>query len=704
MTDSAETTPLGALESAMETSSWDRVEELWLEALDLDPVPVDALLEVRRELWQTGQKTLALTLLELLVDALDERGEGAAALAAVREVVRLSPKPDDALRQRLERAFVAARADSPTLDRVRAHFGLVEARRPLLVLETMEQWLDHDVGTVVEVQGQGVGRVIDLNLELDNVKVDVGGARPLSIPFGALSRYVRRLRPGSFLHRKVVEPEALAAFVAAEPGNALTEILEAQGEPSDVAAIKGALDGLLPAKQWTQWWNRARKHPRIVHSGSGSRLKYQVTASAADAAEAILVELQTAAPRDRLAVAKRAAARGEGVAADAAAILRDSLAELEGTDAGLAWETASALASLPAGAADAAASLERVLVAADPQHLLAGIEDRSARLEALEGLRRTHAEIWPVVWSDWLLHEEHPANLDTITATLLASGHEELLDAALESIFRDYLQHGPRLVWACEAMVREDASEALTRRMTPSILERIPDLLSRKEFAPLRARSKALLDGGQVAIRLILESASPQQAERFAQRIDRLDVVEPQRAGLVKQAAAQRGVRPQHDDTPMLVATRRAVATRQAELKNLLEVEIPKTLKGINAAAAEGDLRENFEYHMLRDRQELQSARAAKLQRELAQVRILEPGTAKTSQVNIGTVVHLESPADGVLPPVTILGPWDADVECRIYANGADVAQHLIGSRVGDEVEVDGVRARITKIEAWTGK
>ena len=46
-----------------------------------------------------------------------------------------------------------------------------------------------------------------------------------------------------------------------------------------------------------------------------------------------------------------------------------------------------------------------------------------------------------------------------------------------------------------------------------------------------------------------------------------------------------------------------AVEAKREELRTLLEVDIPKTLKGINAAAAEGDLRENFEYHMLRDRQ-----------------------------------------------------------------------------------------------------
>ena len=118
---------------------------------------------------------------------------------------------------------------------------------------------------------------------------------------------------------------------------------------------------------------------------------------------------------------------------------------------------------------------------------------------------------------------------------------------------------------------------------------------------------------------------------------------------------------------------------KRAELKQLLEVEIPKTLKGINAAAAEGDLSENFEYHMLRDRQELQSARAAMLQAELAQVRILEPGSANTSQVNIGTMVHLADSTGTELPPITILGDWDADIDRRIFAAGSELAQGLPG-------------------------
>jgi transcription elongation GreA/GreB family factor len=85
-------------------------------------------------------------------------------------------------------------------------------------------------------------------------------------------------------------------------------------------------------------------------------------------------------------------------------------------------------------------------------------------------------------------------------------------------------------------------------------------------------------------------------------------------------------------------------------------------------------------------------------------VRILEPGSTDTSSVNIGTIVSLEANGGTPLDPVTILGPWDADVERRIFANGTEIAQGLIGRVVGDQVEVDGQRARITAIEPWMGE
>ena len=234
---------LAALESAIETEEWDHVEELWLELLEAGPVPTAELLEARRKIWKAGRKTMARTLLELLVDTLEAGDDPAAALAAIRELVRLTDKPGEDLRRALERALRRARADSPSLEAVLAKYPIAGSRRPLEALETAELWLDLDVGTVVELRGQGYGRVTEANLKLDHLRVDLGGPRPVSVPIGAAAKYLRRLPEGSFLHRKVTGPEDLAKHVTSQPSESLAELLGSLEGPADVATIKAALEG-----------------------------------------------------------------------------------------------------------------------------------------------------------------------------------------------------------------------------------------------------------------------------------------------------------------------------------------------------------------------------------------------------------------------------------------------------------------------------
>jgi len=689
---------------ALEVEDWDRLEGLWLEALDERPISTAELLEVRRLIWKGGRKNLARTLLELLADSLEENAEPTEALAALRELVRLAgAKPPSELTERMTAAFAEVRSGSPSLEAVLERYPMVTTRRPLEDLEAAECWLDHDLGTVVEVVGQGVGRVVDLNLRLENIKVDLGGSRPVSIPFGAARRHLRPLPDGDFRRRKVEAPESLAEFVDNEPGEALAEVLESLGEASDVGAIKAALDGLLAPARWTSWWTKARKNPRVLSSGSGSRLRYTVSHSAESADEALLAELRAAAPSDRPAIARRLADRGRDSAVAAAGVLADNLSKIESSEPGLAWHTAGVLASLPGGKDAGAECRKRLIETVEALALLSGIADRGSRQEALQAVVDRDPAGWPEVWAEWLLHEEAPQLLGEIAGRLEAEGQDALLDQAMEAVFRNHNNHPAQFVWACEVMTEDGCPRAVRNRMTPSLLEKIPDAITRKEFASIRGRAKGLLDGGKVAIRLLMDSANAQQATRFSQRIARLDSVEPQRQRLIEQAAQHQHRETAAEERPVLAATREAVEAKQEELRHLLEVEIPKTLKGINAAAAEGDLRENFEYHMLRDRQELQSARAAKLQEELTTVRILEPGAADVSAVNIGTVVHLEGEDGEALDPITILGAWDADLERRIFANGSEFAQRMIGKSTGDTVEVDDGSAIITRIEAWQG-
>jgi len=693
-----------AFQQALDAEDWDRLEQLWFEGLDAEPIPTAELLEVRRVLWQAGNKTLAITLLELLADACEARNDSSGGVRVLSELVRLNSPPPTELLQRLEDRFAAARRGSPSLRPVLDRYQLARSRKPIETLEIMERWLDHDQGTVVEVIGKGVGRVTDANLELETFKVDLGGTRPVSVPFGVAARYLRRLPEGDFRRRKVENPEALLALVKETPGEALVELLSSYSEPVDVSTIKTALDGLVAPESWTSWWSKARSHPRVLTSGSGSRLRYSIAHSAESASDVLLGELRTASLRDRLAVARRLSGRDAGTARAAAELLAESLPDIMVADPGLAWETTGVLAGLPSGAGPAADFRQRLVEGAEHLRLLSGIQDRVARAEALDAIRSAFPDDWAGVWASWFLHEQHPGVLGSIASELEAVGAIGDLDASVEAVFRNHTEHPRQFVWACEVMTEPGAPESIRRRMTPSLLEKLPDTLGRSEFGAVRARAKELLEGGRVAVRLILEEATSQQADRFISRIGRLPAVEPQRLRVLEEAArhAQGAVREDH--TPVFAATRAAVEAKRHELKRLLEVEIPRTLKGIQSAAAEGDLRENFEYHMLRDRQELQSARAAALQRDLARVQILQPGCADTSRVNIGTVVQLNDENGGALQPVTILGSWDADLAQRIFSNDSGFARSLLGRSVGDSVEVEGLQATISEIDAWTGE
>ncbi len=699
-----EIVPPSGLSEAVDSHEWDRLEELWLEALDVKPIPTLELLEIRRLMWKAGRKNQAMTLLELLAETLEASDDAPGALASLREMIRLAPAADPERLERLLQAFSTVRRGSPSLDDVINHYAPAESRHPLEALESMETWLNHDVGTVVEVQGQGVGRVTEINLTLENLKVDVGGKRPISIPFGAVTRYVQVLPEGSFLRLKVEDPEGLAATVANDPGGTLVHILEGRGKPTEVAAIKTALEGLLPPSGWTSWWTKARKNPRILTSGTGSRLRYTVSASAEDAADALLADLKSAGPRDRLKAARNLGQRGKTRAAEAAELLMEDLENLKVNDPGLAWETADLLTTLPGGAEAAARCREELAQTDLSLRLLSGIKERTSRQGALEQFLKTKPEKWTGIWAEWLLHEKSAPMLDTIAQQLNREGATDALAAALETIFRNHLKHPAQFLWATEATTEEDSPEVLKRRLTPSLLEKIPDILSRREFSEFRSRGKGLLEGGKAAVRLILEQASPQQATRFIQRLSRIDSVDPGALRLVEQATLQaKGTKTPEVEVVLFVGTQAAIESKRIELKNLVEREIPKTLKGINAAAAEGDLRENFEYHMLRDRQELQSARASKLQEDLGRVRTLEPGAADTSKVNIGTVVHFENAEGKTVEPLTILGAWDANLETRTFANGTDLAQALLGHEVGDTVTVEGVETTIASIEPWVG-
>jgi len=225
---------------------------------------------------------------------------------------------------------------------------------------------------------------------------------------------------------------------------------------------------------------------------------------------------------------------------------------------------------------------------------------------------------------------------------------------------------------------------------------RLVDLAERREMGPYRARLKAVLSARGLAGRILQEKLSPEQGRRLLQIAERPGEMGEERAWLRRALPARfPELREEKKDesVPALAAT---VVRIQAELKKVLEKDIPEVLKAIQVAREHGDLSENFEYHAARARQEFLSARASTLQGDLARIKLIDPAKIDPSRVRVGTRVTLGTETG--TREVTILGPYEADAEAGIVSHASELAQALLDKPVGESVTVAGEKLTIAAI------
>jgi transcription elongation factor GreA len=134
--------------------------------------------------------------------------------------------------------------------------------------------------------------------------------------------------------------------------------------------------------------------------------------------------------------------------------------------------------------------------------------------------------------------------------------------------------------------------------------------------------------------------------------------------------------------------TRASHARLFEELERLRTQELPSLSRAKNAAAAEGDLSENTEYHATREQLEMVQRRIYELEEQLRAPRFIEDLPISCDTVSIGTKVRcldLETRQEVIY---TILGPADTAPEKNIISFQAPLGRGLIGKELDDEVSI----------------
>jgi len=667
------------------------LEGEWLASLEQDPTDLDYFVGVARALVGNGQEGRARDLLEVLDEQLRESAQWAIRLKLLKRVGPLLV-PADKIHPTIVSTLGKLYSDRATFKGLYEAVGLHRAPQDIPKtwekVDRLETLLSFDVGTVVAMEGKGVGRVVEANLGLESFKVDFERNKGLMVGFKAAPKLLQPLSTNHVLRRKIENPASLKSLA---PPDLLRAVLESYDRPLTAGEIRDILHGIVGESQWTSWWSAARKHQQVVASGGG-RQTYRWAETSGDALDSVWKSFAKADPRSKIDRLKREGARDPKLRARMAEDLSQIAEAHLDSDPGLCFEIWFALERTGGAPEDVDWSPE-ALLSHEPARVFAGIEERLLRERAYVMVRERRDD-WGNLFRDALSKESDPRALEVL-ADGLAQGAPKELDRFLDSLLAQPHRNPAAFTWLAE---RAAVDESLRARNPLRLLQQILTTFNRDEFAPFRVRLMALAESGNTVARL-LAHLTEDQAAQAEDAVLRAAALEPFQREQLSNAIQLRFPSQRRDaDVMPLYAVPESIDAKRAELHQIMTKDIPANRKAIEEARAMGDLRENFEYKSARQRHEYLNSRASSLNSELARVRPIDPAGMETSEVRIGTRLHLKGSGPRTL---TILGPWESKPEEDVISYESDLAKGILGKKIGDSLSLGGESWTIEKIEPY---
>ncbi|QZY54703.1 transcription elongation factor GreA [Crassaminicella profunda] len=143
-----------------------------------------------------------------------------------------------------------------------------------------------------------------------------------------------------------------------------------------------------------------------------------------------------------------------------------------------------------------------------------------------------------------------------------------------------------------------------------------------------------------------------------------------------------------------IILTREGLQKIEDELEQLKTVRRKEVAERIKEAIAFGDISENSEYDEAKNEQAQVEERIAKLEMTLRKAKVLDESQISLDVVNVGSIVKVKDLEFDEDVEYTIVGSAEADPYEGKISNEAPVGRGLLGSRVGDIVDVqvpDGI-------------
>lgn len=125
------------------------------------------------------------------------------------------------------------------------------------------------------------------------------------------------------------------------------------------------------------------------------------------------------------------------------------------------------------------------------------------------------------------------------------------------------------------------------------------------------------------------------------------------------------------------------------EIDRLENIEMPKIAEKIAEARAEGDLKENAEYHAQRENQGLMMAKINEKKQKVANAFIIDPSKLPKDEVSLLATVTVKDLDYDDEEDFTLVGAGDEDYDNGKILSSSPIGAALMGKKVGEQVAIE---------------
>ncbi len=511
------------------------------------------------------------------------------------------------------------------------------------------------------------------------------------------------------LVRKETEAAKINDLIANNPAQLVVEtLLGYENHATTAIDLEITLAQVIGEEKFKKWWSVAKKaiakDPRIAVPAKKTEC-YVLRETPVSAEDEIIEQFKnTRSARRRIALAEQligtfetkeiqahlqdiltglAEAVKDSNQIDAAerlvgASIRDDLAQIVGIDAATLEPSQ---ASLIANVRDLPAIAEKIPV--------------QFQSRFLELVKDTHpVEARDIAFT--LLKTSQGKFTTECINFLVENGHADELAASLKRWQVEQNLRAPVLLWIIKNRHSKKFAKLLNDLITPRLLSAIFFAIDYEALQASNARRIPLaeiLSDDTDLISDLLSTADPETARDLANAL----LLNQGFEELTKKSLLARFIKifpsiqtlvasEADSKEEQLLVSRESYERKREEYETIVSKKIPENSKAIAAAREHGDLKENSEYKMAKQDQQVLMAQKSLLEKELGRARITDFKEASLDQVSVGSVVEVKTA--GKAARYTILGAWDSVPDKNIISYKTPLGLALLSKKTGDTVKV----------------